>query len=100
MDVAPVGAEDWLPVQEPPDYRQERLEYRQAKRDDWYRDCYYRWRLLLSRQGQRAEHESDEQAAAVAKKDRSGIEVVLEEAEDRSSKRHNHQREQVRAAPE
>src|SRR3954471_20276763 len=60
---------------------------RQPKRNHGDRDSNYGWRFLRTTQGERAEHESNKKASAIAEKNRGWIEVEAKKTENRAYQR-------------
>ena len=70
---------------------EQRFQNRQSERNHRDGHGHERRRFLRSRQSQRAEHETDEQAARVTQENRGRIEVEAKESQDGAGEGHAHQ---------
>ena len=92
MDVLPIPDKYRPTADEATDYRKRSFQNRKPKRDHRDSDGNDRRRLLHALQGQRAEHETHEQAAAVPQENGCGIEVVAEKTDNRARQNQRHDR--------
>src|SRR6266481_1449279 len=82
VNVVVVAAKQWLCADEPSGYCERNIKNGQAKSNNWNGHGHNRGRLLRTRQGQRAQHESDEQASGIAQKDGRWMEIESQESQD------------------
>src|SRR5262249_33478099 len=92
MDVFAVRCEDWTSTDETADDRKSCLQNRKSEGDDRNRHRNNRRSFLSTSKRQSAEHEADEEAAAVDQKNCCRIEIKSEESENRAYEGERHQR--------
>src|SRR5678816_2083223 len=98
MNVLAIGGEDGTAANETPRDRKSGLEDWQTEGNDWNCNRDNGGSFLRSLKSQSAQHEPDEQAAAVAKKNCRRIEVEAEKSQNGARKGNRHQGYQRRTA--
>src|ERR1700704_255366 len=82
VNVIVVAVEQWLCADDPSGHCQHNIKNWQAKSNNWNGHSHNRGRLLRTRQSQRAQHESEEQASGITQKDGGWMEIESKETQD------------------
>src|ERR1041384_1701493 len=98
MNMLSVCFEERLAAQEATKHRKHGLEHRTPERDYWYCHGDKGRSLLSSSQRKSAQHKTDKQASAVAKKDCRRVEIKTQKAEDCPGERQGKRGDQEIAA--
>src|SRR5580698_3740354 len=90
VDVLAVGGEDGASADEAAQDGQRSFQDGQAEGNYRDSDSHDGWGFLRALESQRAQDKADEQASGVTQKNGCGIEVVTQEAENRTGQRDGH----------
>src|SRR5579875_3545873 len=93
MDVATVGAEDGFLAEKAADDGDQYFGDREGERHQRGRHAETGRRVTIPHEAVAAEQEADQQAARIAEKHRSGIEVVAQETEEAADEGQDGQRQ-------